>query len=267
MRLARFLSGDNSAVRTGDVRGAEVHCFEAPTEVSDIIAGRQTPRLTGEVLPLSDVELLMPYRPRVIFVVGVNYSAHRKAAEERNMMPTLNPGELPCVLKGPASPVGPYDDIVKPPQIECLDYEGELLALVGCDGRPGGYAVANDISARDVGDRWQLTRQKGGDTFCPWGPWVTTSDEIDDPYDLRLRTWVDGELRQDGNTSEMLKSIPEIMSYLEKTITLLPGDAILTGTPAGTMIERDEPVWLRPGQLVRVEIDSLGHVENRVREK
>lgn len=264
MRLARFLAPDEQQPRTGDVRGDEVWCFEDGICVEDILAGTQHPALTAESFRLEEVRLLMPYQPRAVFLVGVNYSAHRDAAVARKMVPRLSPGELPCVLKGPASPIGPYEDVVKPSGIECLDYEGELLVLVGQDDRQGGYAVANDISARDVGDTWQLTRHKGGDTFCPWGPWVTTSDEIHDPYSLRLRTWVDGELRQDGNTWEMLSGISEIMAYLGKTIALRPGDAILTGTPAGTMVERDDPVWLRPGQVVKVEIEGLGHIANRV---
>lgn len=264
MRLARFLVPGEEMPRVGDVRGAEVLSSQPGTTVGEVLAGTRDFDHTGEVFSLGDVRLLMPYQPRAIFLVGINYSAHREAAEARDLLPVLNPGEIPCLLKGPASPIGPYDDIIKPAGIECLDYEGELLVVIGRDGTAGGFAVANDVSARDVGDRWQLTRHKGGDTFCPWGPWVTTSDEVDDPYDLRVRTWVDDDLCQDGNTSEMLADIPEIIEYVGKTIALRPGDAILTGTPAGTIAEKDQPNWLRPGQLVKVEIDGLGSIANRV---
>lgn len=264
MHLARFLPLGECKPRTGDVRGDEVVCFEAGIGVDDILSGSLQPIISGEVFRTRAVRFLMPYRPRVIFVVGVNYAAHQEAVEAKYALPALNPGELPCLLKGPASPVGPFDAVVRPREIECLDYEGELLVLVGADGQAGGYAVANDISARDVGDSWQLTRHKSGDTFCPWGPWVTTIDEIPDPYDLSVRTWVDGRLRQEGHTSEMLTGIDEIMEYVRKTIALSPGDAILTGTPAGTMAERDDPEWLQPGQIVEVEIEGLGRIANRV---
>lgn len=265
MRLATFVAPGQSAPRAGEVRGDTVVGYAEGVSVSELVVAAERPSASGPQYPLDDVRLLAPYRSRAVFMVGANYKAHVDAAAKVGKMPDwLNPGEIPALQKGPGSPVGPFDDIVRPAQIQNLDYEGELIVVLGEGGAIAGYAVANDVSARDAGDKWQLMRHKGGDTFCPWGPWVTTADEVPDPYNLRIRTWVDGELRQDGNTSEMVVRVPEIVAYIEKTIKTQPGDLLLTGTPAGTGTERAEPVWLQPGQRVRVEIEGLGAIDNRV---
>lgn len=265
MRLARFIAPGDTHARTGQVHDGGVVSFEADLSVPELLAMAERPTADGPAFALDEVRLMAPYSPRAVFMVGANYKAHVDAAAEVGKMPDwLAPGEIPCLIKGPASPIGPHDPIVRPTAIQCLDYEGELIVVMGDHGRPAGYAVANDVSARDVGDRWQLTRHKGGDTFCPWGPWVTTVDEVPDPYALRLRTWVDDELRQDGSTAEMLVRIPEIVDYIQKTIAVFAGDLILTGTPAGTAAEMVEPRWLQPGQRVRVEIEGLGSIENPV---
>jgi 2-keto-4-pentenoate hydratase/2-oxohepta-3-ene-1,7-dioic acid hydratase in catechol pathway len=265
VHLATFLARGETRPRSGDVQGDKVVSFDG-ANTEELVAMEERPQATGETFALADVQLLMPYRPRAIFMVGANYSAHVNAAAALGKMPDfLNPGEIPCLLKGPGSAVGPHDNIVRPPAIQCLDYEGELMAIAGPRGTIAGFAVANDVSARDVGDKWQLTRHKGGDTFCPWGPWVTTADEVPDPYNLRLRTWVDGDLRQDGNTSEMVVRVDGIIDYISKTMSSQPGDGILTGTAAGTAAEYPtDPPWLQPGQMVRVEIEGLGSIENTI---
>jgi 2-keto-4-pentenoate hydratase/2-oxohepta-3-ene-1,7-dioic acid hydratase in catechol pathway len=249
------------------VQGETVVSFNdgVTTEQVVVAAPGDRPTASGPAFALKDVRLVAPYRPRVVFMVGANYAQHvADAAKAGANVGNMNEGEIPCLLKGPGSAIGPFDQIVRPPAIKSLDYEGELMVIIGHDGTPGGYAVANDVSARDVGDRWQLTRHKGGDTFCPWGPWVTTADEIDDPYSLQIRTWVDGELRQNGNTSDMMVRIPEILEYISKTIKPLPGDGLLTGTCAGTIAEMADPVWLQPGNKVRIELEGLGTIENEI---
>ncbi len=146
-----------------------------------------------------------------------------------------------------------------------LDYEGELAVVMGADARVAGYAVADDVSARDLQRREpQWTRAKGSDTFCPFGPWVTTADEVPDPEDLALRTWVNGDLRQDAHTSDLVFSIPEIVAFLSETITLLPGDLILTGTPSGVGMAMDPPQYLQDGDVVRIAIDTLGEIEHAI---
>jgi 5-carboxymethyl-2-hydroxymuconate isomerase len=128
-----------------------------------------------------------------------------------------------------------------------------------------GYAVMNDVSARDrQREEPQWVRAKGADTFAPWGPWITSADEVPDPQGLRIRTWVSGELMQDGTTADMVFSVAELIAFISGSFTLEPGDVITTGTPAGVGVARTPPRFLRPGDVVRVEIDGLGAIEHPV---
>jgi acylpyruvate hydrolase len=166
-------------------------------------------------------------------------------------------------VSGSAAP--PSGPIRCPEVVRRLDYEGELAIVMGAGGRIGGYCVANDVSARDLQRREpQWTRAKGADTFCPFGPWITTADEVPDPGNLRLRTWVNGELRQDGNTSDLIFGCEELVSFIAQTCTLAPGDLILTGTPSGVGMAMDPPRWLESNDTVRIAIESLGEIEHRV---
>jgi len=152
-----------------------------------------------------------------------------------------------------------------PPVVRRLDYEGELAVVLGPHNSVAGYAVADDVSARDLQRREpQWTRAKGSDTFCPFGPWVTTADEVPDPEALALRTWVNGELRQDADTSDLVFPIAELVAFLAETITLEPGDLILTGTPSGVGMALDPPRFLQDGDVVRIEIERLGVIEHRI---
>jgi len=146
-----------------------------------------------------------------------------------------------------------------------LDYEGELAIVIGASGSIGGYCVADDVSARDLqGREPQWTRAKGADTFCPFGPWVTTADELSNPDDLRLRTWVNGELRQDSPTSDLIFGCRELVDFIAQTCTLNAGDLILTGTPSGVGMGLDPPRFLESGDVVRIEIEGLGAIEHPV---
>ena len=137
--------------------------------------------------------------------------------------------------------------------------------VIGAGGRPAGYAVADDVTARDLqGREPQWTRAKGADTFCPWGPWITTADEVADPHDLRLRTWVNGELRQDARTSDLVFDIPQMVEFIAQTCTLEPGDLILTGTPSGVGMSMDPPRFLASGDVIRMEVEGLGTIEHAV---
>jgi 2-keto-4-pentenoate hydratase/2-oxohepta-3-ene-1,7-dioic acid hydratase in catechol pathway len=125
--------------------------------------------------------------------------------------------------------------------------------------------VADDLTARDLqGREPQWTRAKGADAFCPYGPWITTADEIADPHALRLRTWVNGELRQDSPTSNLIFKIPELIAFISQTCTLEPGDLILTGTPSGVGMGLDPPRFLGSGDIVRIEIERLGAIEHPI---
>jgi 2-keto-4-pentenoate hydratase/2-oxohepta-3-ene-1,7-dioic acid hydratase in catechol pathway len=136
---------------------------------------------------------------------------------------------------------------------------------MGAENRIAGFCVANDVTARDLQRREaQWTRAKGADTFCPYGPWVTSADEVPDPGDLRLRTWVNGDLRQDSTTSDLIFGCDELVTFIAQTCTLRPGDLILTGTPSGVGMGLDPPQFLAAGDVVRIEIERLGTIEQRV---
>jgi len=137
--------------------------------------------------------------------------------------------------------------------------------VIGPGGTAAGYAVADDVSARDLQKREpQWTRAKGADGFCPYGPWITTADEIENPEDLRLRTWVNGELRQDARTSDLIFGIDRLVGFISETCTLEPGDLILTGTPEGVGAFADPPTFLGSGDVVRIEIEGLGAIEHPI---
>ncbi len=242
------------------MRGDEVVAFADGSTVLDRLESGDRAPANGEAFALEDVELLAPIpRPRAIFGIGLNYASH---AREQG----IEPPERPIVfLKLPSSSVAPNRPIRAPAVVRRLDYEGELAVVMGAQGAVAGYAVADDVSARDLqGAEPQWTRAKGFDGSCPWGPWITTADEVADPHDLRLRTHVNGELRQDASTSDLIFGVPAIVAFLSETCTLEPGDVILTGTPSGVGMALDPKSFLEPGDVVRIEIDGLGAIEHAV---
>src|SRR3954469_21658775 len=260
MRLATFVAPDDDHARAGEVRGDEVVAFDDGTTVVDRLAGGDRSPAGGAAFALTDVELLAPVpRPRAIFGIGLNYADH--AAETGRDAP-----EFPIVfLKLPSSSAAPNATLAIPEAVRRLDYEGELAVVMGAGGKGAGYAVADDVSARDLqGREPQWTRAKGFDNSCPWGPWITTADELGDPHDLRLRTWVNGDLRQDSRTSDLIFKVPELVAFLRETCTLEPGDLILTGTPSGVGMALDPPQFLGSGDVVRIEIERLGSIEHSV---
>ncbi len=209
-------------------------------------------------------------RPSKMLAIGLNYDAHiLETGAERPERPIV-------FAKYPNSITGPFGDVVVDDRLTSqADYEVELAVVIG---RPArwvdasdaydhifGYAVANDVSARD----WQradsqFSRSKSMDTFCPLGPWITTVDEIGDPQKLPIRSFVNGEVRQELTTEYMIFKIPELIEFLSRTMTLEAGDVILTGTPPGVGFAMDPPRYLVPGDRVRCEIDGLGAIENNV---
>jgi 2-keto-4-pentenoate hydratase/2-oxohepta-3-ene-1,7-dioic acid hydratase in catechol pathway len=260
MRLATFLPPGESDPVAGEVRGEEVVAFSNGTSVRDRLASGDRSPADGASYSLSDVTLLAPIaRPRAIFGIGLNYAAH--AAEGGS-----KPPEQPIVfMKVPTAVVPPGGPVVCPKVVKRLDYEGELVVVIGDGGQIAGYAIADDVSARDLQKREpQWTRAKGSDTFCPWGPWITTADEVADPQALRLVTTVNGEVRQDSNTSDLIFGPQALVDFLSETITLEPGDIILTGTPAGVGTYFDPPKLLNDGDVVRIEIDGLGAIEHPI---
>jgi 2-keto-4-pentenoate hydratase/2-oxohepta-3-ene-1,7-dioic acid hydratase in catechol pathway len=231
-------------------------------------AAQASPRL-----PLPEVTLAAPIlRPPKFLAIGLNYADH--AAESG-----LEPPKLPTVFNKQSTCVtGPRDPIHMPRVSQALDYEGELGFVIGrrCRHVPrdraheviAGYLVVDDVSVRD----WQLrvptwTMGKSFDTHGPIGPWLTTADEVRDPHALRLRTWVNGELRQDSNTRQLIFDCYALVEHLSTAFTLEPGDVVATGTPSGVGMAQRPPRMLQVGDVVRVEIEGLGALENPVVEE
>ena len=254
MRIARFSQDD--AIRFGIVDGTDLVVLAG----DPLFAGFET---TGERVPLGEVALLAPVIPRSK-VIGIarNYRDH--AAELGNEVPA----EPMMFLKPNTSVIGPGDAIVRPTQSERTDYEGELAAVIGRVAKNVsvedaldyvfGYTIGNDVTARDLQKTdGQWARAKGFDTFCPLGPAIET--EFTPSGDVRIITRVNGEVRQDGTLGEMVHSVAEFISYASHAFTLLPGDVILAGTPAGV-----GPFVA--GDIVEVEITGLGTLRNPVRD-
>jgi 2-keto-4-pentenoate hydratase/2-oxohepta-3-ene-1,7-dioic acid hydratase in catechol pathway len=261
MKLATFEAPGHSGALSGFVQDDNrVVAFGGPDGVKEALAGGRVPGPSGGTWPLSDVRLLAPIpEPGTIYAIGLNYEKHiAETGAERPEQPIVF-----VKVRGSAAPPG--GPVSCPSVVKRLDYEGELTIVIGADGAIGGYCVADDVTARDLqGREPQWTRAKGADTFCPFGPWVTTADEIPDPGNLALRTWVNGELRQDSNTSDLLFGCQALVDFIAETCRLLPGDLILTGTPSGVGIGLDPPQFLNSGDVIRIEIEDLGVIEHSV---
>jgi 2-keto-4-pentenoate hydratase/2-oxohepta-3-ene-1,7-dioic acid hydratase in catechol pathway len=259
MRLATFTTHSDDTPRAAEVRDETVVAFDDGSTVLDRLASGDRTPAAGESLPLGDVTLLAPHVPPAIFCIGWNYRAH--AEEQGRELP-----EAPVVfLKLPTSAAPPFGTVRCPEVVRRLDYEVELTVVMGAGGQIAGYTVADDVSARDLQRREpQWTRAKGADGFCPFGPWVTTADDVPAPEDLRLRTWVNGELRQDSRTNDLIFGIEELMGFISETCSFQPGDLLLTGTPSGVGMSMDPPRFLQAGDVVRMEIESLGVIEHTI---
>jgi 2-keto-4-pentenoate hydratase/2-oxohepta-3-ene-1,7-dioic acid hydratase in catechol pathway len=260
MRLATFSAPGREQPISGEVLGEEVVAFSDGSTVRDRLAtGARTPA-DGERWPLAEVSLLAPVPdPGAIYCIGFNYATHAtEIGAERPERPIV----FVKVRGAIAPPGGP---IRCPAVVRRLDYEGELVLVMGPGKAIAGYCVADDVSARDLQKREpQWTRAKGADTFCPYGPWITTADEVPGAEDLHLRTWVNGELRQDARTSDLIFGPRELIDFISETCTLAPGDLILTGTPSGVGMGLDPPQFLQSGDVIRIEIESLGAIEHPV---
>ncbi|MBP2476955.1 2-keto-4-pentenoate hydratase/2-oxohepta-3-ene-1,7-dioic acid hydratase in catechol pathway [Crossiella equi] len=260
MRIARVAHPEGMAFAAveGDLNGPAEGLTVA--EIAEHPFG--VPQFTGRKWPLADVRLLAPMLPSKVVCIGRNYADHAKE------MGGEAPASPVIFLKPSTSVVGPNVAIKLPPNSERVDFEGELAVVIGrpCKDVPAakaadvilGYTIANDVTARDQQKAdGQFGRAKGYDTFCPLGPWVETALDVSD---LSIRTELDGVLKQDGRTSQLIHDVPALIEWISHIMTLLPGDVILTGTPAGV-----GP--MTAGQTVSITVEGLGTLSNPVTTK
>lgn len=270
----RFLQSNTvKIIRYQDSKGNIHYGAQKPDGSAERLEGDiyNSPRLTGEAADVK--KLLAPIVPTAILCIGLNYKYH---AEESG----ATPPERPILfVKGPNALQNPGDPIEIPTKMASdeVDYECELAVVIGkpCKNATRenaldyvlGYTCANDVSARD----WQI--KKGGgqwcrgkffDTFAPLGPCLVTKDEIPNPNDLKIRTILNGEAVQDWNTNDMIFDVPTLIEFLSGSTTLLPGTVILTGTPHGVGMAHKPPRWLKPGDVVSIEIEKIGTLTNPV---
>ncbi len=279
MKLATYQWGGRRHVGRLSADGKDIVPLAVPEPGSGmlvlleaLVRGDSLPPQAGASLPLSAVELEapIPLPRRNIFCAGVNYRAHAREFDTAAALP-----EHPIIFsKVPDCVIGPGAPIRLPTVSQAIDYEAELAVIIG---RPGvaisaaramdhvwGYTIINDVTARDLQQRHrQWLIGKSLDSFAPMGPWLVSADELD-ATDTRVRCWVNEELRQDARTSDLIFGIPELIAAISGGITLLPGDIIATGTPAGVGMGFDPPKYLKHGDVVRIEIDGIGVLENPV---
>ena len=278
MRLARFeadgeiklglVDGGAIALLTDNIPGLGADMIGLIARWNEI-RGQAEPLRGRADYALTDVRLLAPIkRPGKILAIGLNYADHVAEAG------IAKPAHQLWFTKAATSANGPYDAIERPRVSTALDYEAELVAVIGSGGRHVlrerasaavfGYCAGNDVSVRD----WQMQSGqfmigKSFDTHAPFGPWIVTADELDAGA-LSIKTFVNGELRQDSNTRNLIFDVPAQIAHISQAMTLEPGDLIYTGTPGGVGMAMKPPVWLKAGDVVRVEIGGVGHIENRV---
>jgi 2-keto-4-pentenoate hydratase/2-oxohepta-3-ene-1,7-dioic acid hydratase in catechol pathway len=225
----------------------------------------------SESIPFEQVRLLAPIpRPGKILCSGLNYRSH----VEENPGAKL-PDEPFFFAKMPSVVIGPGQPMVHPKRTRQMDYEVEFAVVIGRSMRNVpevqvmehlfGYTILHDVSARDVQFKdSQITLGKNFDTFAPMGPCIVTADEIADPARLRLRSWLNGQLMQDRTNEDWLFPLPRLLASLTEVMTLEPGDVVSTGTPAGVGVFRQPPIFLQPGDVVVLEIEGIGRLENPV---
>lgn len=281
MRLVTY--GESGQERIGAVAGDEIVDLQSadaslPGTVLGVLESDALGAVSSAVgsgagtrTPLEGARLASPIpRPPKIVCVGLNYLDH--ATEQNVPLP-----EHPLLFsKATSSVVGPCDDVVLPSESEQVDYEVELAVVIGKTATAvseadaydyvAGYTVANDVSARDIQFRQQQWHQgKSYDTFCPMGPWLVTKDEISDPNALAVKLTLNGTVLQDSNTDNLIFNVPTLVSRISSAMTLVPGDVISTGTPAGVGVFRDPKILLKAGDYMETWVEGIGTLKNHVR--
>ena len=281
MKIARFTEGGRTrlgivATDTNEIIDVGTADPSLPTDLGALLSSGSLGDVartasSAQRIAISVVQLEAPIaQPPTFLAIGLNYADHvAESGMEKPKAPVVFNKQITCV-------VGPGAGIEVPTVApKWVDYEGELGIVIGTRCRNvsiadapsvvAGYLIVNDVSVRD----WQratptMTMGKSWDTHGPIGPWLVSGDEIGDPHDLAIRTWVDGDLRQDASTKQMITNCWELIAHISTAFTLLPGTIIATGTPAGVGFVMDPPRCLNAGSTVRIEIDKLGFLENPV---
>ena len=288
MRIATYRHLNQRHVGQVSADGQHVTAVQVSAEVAEhgalrliesLMAGGALPALATTAVPVKDVHLEapLPLPRRNIWCVGRNYHEHAKELSASVFKDSnTNTQAWPIVFtKVPECVVGPTDPVQLPGSAvsDQIDYEAELAVVIGKGGKNisaadamqhvYGYTIVNDVTARDVQMRHQQWDMgKSFDTFCPMGPWLVTADELDGTR-THVRCFVNGQQRQDGPTEQLIFDIPTLIETISRGITLYPGDIIATGTPAGVGMGMKPPRYLQAGDVVRVEIDGIGHIENK----
>src|SRR5262245_29950429 len=286
MRLGTIRhEGGTSAALVTDDTAAPVRSLGGRDNATDVRALIANPLSTQEqaslrdhAVPLEQVEWLPPLRPpKNVFCVGKNYLEHVREGARAEGLATAEPPTHPIWFSKPHTSLTGHNHpiIADPAFTEQLDYEGELAVVIGTRAHRVssdaalqyvyGYTILNDVTARDIQQqRKQWFLGKSADTFAPCGPWVVTADAIPDPQSLAITSEVNGRLRQQGSTKEMIFPVATLISDLSHAITLEPGDLIATGTPQGVAWGMDTPAYLTPGDSVTITIDGIGELTNTV---
>jgi len=301
MKLASFFNQISATIRPGLVfhesiidieKASRILALSSPTSVQAIIDNYATAqeslhaildaarndRLTEALESLQDITLVAPIpQPRKnIMCIGVNYSEHAKETAAHREHGGTPPSHPVIFTKAPTTINRPYGEIEINPAVSTqIDWEVELGVIIGQKGKNiateeamnyvFGYTVINDVTARDLQARHkQFFKGKSLDGSCPIGPWIVTADEIADPHNLTLRLLVNGEVKQNGNTQQMIFSIPDIITVLSQGMTLEPGDIIATGTPSGVGFSRNPPQFLQPGDIMVSEVEGIGILRNTI---
>jgi 2-keto-4-pentenoate hydratase/2-oxohepta-3-ene-1,7-dioic acid hydratase in catechol pathway len=287
MKLACFSHSGAQRVGIVDEANDRVRPIAGVSDMGDLISrfDALNPKLAAEAegLPLADVKLFAPIPSprRNIICVGKNYREHARefahSGFEAGAVKGAEVDEYPAVFsKPPSCVVGPEDTVELHGHVtSSVDYEAELALVIGRSGRDirkedafrhiFGYTIVNDVTARDrQRNHKQWFLGKALDGFCPMGPWITTADELD-AENLEVKCWVNGELRQNANTRDLIFDIPSLVSTISAGLTLVPGDIIATGTPAGVGIGFDPPRFLKSGDVVSMSISGIGTLANTFR--
>jgi 2-keto-4-pentenoate hydratase/2-oxohepta-3-ene-1,7-dioic acid hydratase in catechol pathway len=270
MKIAQYYNKEQ--LRLGLIEDGVLTPVDFPGDMIELIETGAAFKETGDPVSVEDVQFAPPVtRPSKIIGVAFNYVDHLSESKWKRQVP-----DYPLIFAKFPNTLNSHKGLItwNIHVTDKVDFEGELAVIIGktiheCGEDKimesiYGYTCGNDVSARDIQFKDnQIVRGKSPDSFCPLGPWIVTADEITDPHSLPVRTLLNGQVMQDSNTSEMLFSLPRLISFLSMSFTLMPGDVIMTGTPNGVGCFREPPLYMKDGDEIVVEIEGIGRLENR----